>query len=77
MPLIPGVNDSPEQAEKLFKLVKNASALERIELLPYHPTAGAKYEKAGKHFLPSFPVDIKPNIFSDFFQENGIRSVVL
>ena len=64
MPLIPGVNDCPAHFSAVADLLKGAKNLIRVELLPYHQTAGAKYPLAGMQyridFDPSQPVQLYP-----------------
>ncbi|KKS19447.1 MAG: Pyruvate formate-lyase-activating enzyme, partial [Candidatus Roizmanbacteria bacterium GW2011_GWC2_41_7] len=43
IPLIPGINDTSENMERTARLLKSSNCLERVEFLPYHKTAGAKY----------------------------------
>ena len=42
IPLIPTVNDTEENMRRTAALLQGAARLERVELLPYHKTAGAK-----------------------------------
>ncbi|NIM70489.1 MAG: radical SAM protein, partial [Xanthomonadales bacterium] len=42
VPLIPGVTDTPENLEAIFTLMRECG-LDRVDLLPYNPSAGAKY----------------------------------
>ena len=71
IPLIPGVNDTHENKLATAGLLKDAKALERVELLPYHQTAGAKYSMVGAEYDPGFdvtrPVD---NSFTEFEKYN-------
>ena len=71
IPLIPGVNDTHENKLATAELLKDAKALERVELLPYHQTAGAKYSMVGAEYDPGFdvtrPVD---NSFTEFEKYN-------
>ena len=43
VPCVPGLNDSPEQIAEIAQLARR-HGIRRIELLPYNPSAGAKYE---------------------------------
>lgn len=54
IPLIPGINDTPDAKEGFAKLLEGKSALQRIELLPYHLTAAAKYPFTGRTYSPGF-----------------------
>jgi len=77
IPLIPGVNDTRENMERTAELLKDAKGLERVELLPYHKTAGAKYSMVGREYKPIFDVEKIPNAFLEPFQKYNIRSEVL
>jgi glycyl-radical enzyme activating protein family len=77
MPLIPGVNDDLENYNKTAELIKGAKALEKVELLPYHKTAGAKYSMLEKIFSPMFNTDKAVFILTEVFEKHGIRSQVL
>ena len=76
VPLIPSVNDTLENMQTLYDIVKDATNLQRVELLPYHQTAGAKYYMVGKKYLPDFDTSLQPKVF-DVFAKNNINCVVL
>ncbi len=46
VPLIPGITDTPANLDAIFAFMRQAS-LGRAALLPYNPSAGAKYEWLG------------------------------
>lgn len=77
VPLIPTVNDNPENFRQTAEFLSGATNLLRVELLPYHVTAGSKYAMLGKPYQADFPQD-KP-VFDDIriFTDYGIRSCVL
>jgi pyruvate formate lyase activating enzyme len=77
IPVIPGINDNPENFEKVAQLLQHAKRLERLELLPYHKTAGAKYGMLGREYKPPFDPEQAPNTDLKIFQQYGIRSAVL
>ncbi len=77
IPLIPGINDTRENMEKTVQLLKDAKGLERVEFLPYHKTAGAKYSMVGKEYKPLFDVEQKPKVYLEPFRKNDIRSKIL
>ena len=77
IPLIPGINDTKENLERIAVLLQGASGLERVELLPYHKSAGVKYAMLGKEYRPAFDVEKAPRIYTNLFEKYGIRSVVL
>lgn len=72
VPLIPGVNDSRENLEQTARLLENCPTLEGVELLPYHQTAGAKYEMVGIPYAPGFDVTKEPVGDMQVFQCRGI-----
>ena len=77
MPLIPGVNDEPAHFEAVAGRVAGAKALRRVELLPYHKTAGAKYGMVGLEYTPEFDVDRPVKIDLEPFRRRGIPVTAL
>lgn len=77
IPLIPGVNDDEVHMGTIAGLVKDAPSLQRVELLPYHTAAGAKYSMLGKPYNPKFDINIYPELHTDILDKNNIRWVVL
>ena len=73
IPVIPQVNDSVENMERTAALLRGAGSLERLELLRYHQTAGAKYELLGKEYPFRYTRET-PSLepFARVFEENGI-----
>ena len=54
-------------------MLVGAGNLELVELLPYHVTAGAKYEMVQKEYHPTFDESRQPRLNTDIFREYGIR----
>ena len=77
IPVIPGVNDTEENFRETAKLLANAENLDFVELLPYHQTAGAKYEMVGLDYKPSFQTDLLPNLDTAAFAESHIPCKVI
>jgi len=75
IPLIKGVNDGPENLCNMAKLLKGATNLLRVELLPYNALAGAKYEMTGKTYTETFEAPETVDISA--FIKNGIKCNVL
>ncbi len=48
--IVPEINDSPEQLQKLAKILQNKNSLEHIELLPYHDMARKKWQQLGLNY---------------------------
>ena len=72
IPLIPGVNDTPENLAATAALAAGCPSLERVELLPYHRTAGAKYAMIKRAFDPGFDTEAAVNADTAPFEERGI-----
>lgn len=77
IPLIPGVNDDEENMEDAAVLLENAGPLMRVELLPYHKTAGAKYQMVGMEYRPEFDTALSPQVRLTPFQKRNIPVIVL
>jgi len=52
VPVIPGLNDAPEDIAALGGIVADLDAVEAVHLLPYHPGGEAKRERLGKTASP-------------------------
>lgn len=76
VPLIPTVNDTRENLRGLSEILKGAKSLVRVEILPYHKTAGAKYYMVGKTYAPTFDTEKRPQ-FVDEFTKNNIKYTIL
>ncbi len=50
LPVIPGVNDGAEQIRQVGAFAADLDRLRRVDLLPYHPTAAAKYQRFGRAY---------------------------
>lgn len=72
IPLIPGVNDSRENMLRTHSLLLGASGLERVELLRYHQTAGAKYRMLGLDYDPPFDTHAQPEVHKDVFHDMNL-----
>ena len=77
VPLIPTVNDSLENMRRTAELIAGSTYLDRVELLPYHRAAGAKYQSAGLRYEPGFPTDQPPQIHTQPFEVLGMEVNVL
>ena len=77
IPLIPGVNDNRTTMDTAADLLSDSQGLLRVEFLPYHKTAGAKYSMVGREYQPSFSTESTPRVIHEPFKTRGIRSVVL
>ena len=77
IPLIPGVNDTVENLDAFAGFVSSVNPLTPIELLPYHKTAGAKYEMVGMEYKPIFQTDTKVSTHPEIFEKYGLEAKVL
>ena len=77
IPLIPGVNDSLEAKEGFARLLEGRSGLQRVELLPYHLAAGAKYQFIGRTYQPGFDESRHPDADLAPFHAHGLPAVVM
>lgn len=50
VPLIPGINDDEENIRRIGEFVASLGEIARIDVLPYHETGIAKYERLGEAF---------------------------
>lgn len=46
-PVIPGITDNPENIDRLAQMAAVSGKIKRFDLLPYHRTAAAKYQRLG------------------------------
>ncbi|MDO4320949.1 MAG: glycyl-radical enzyme activating protein [Lachnospiraceae bacterium] len=72
IPVIPGVNDSPENFRETARLLTDAKMLDFVELLPYHTTAGAKYKMVGMEYRPEFDEGQQPRMDTAVFAEYDV-----
>ena len=77
IPLIPGINDTRKNMEETVFLLKDASGLERVELLPYNPFAGAKYSMVGMEYKLCFDENQSIKTFIGAFERYNIKYSVL
>jgi pyruvate formate lyase activating enzyme len=49
-PVIPGLNDTPEALDALFRFASTLPGLKHIELLPYHRLGESKYTMLGRDY---------------------------
>lgn len=77
VPLIPGVNDTEEHLTAVAERIQGAKSLVRVELLPYHKTAGAKYGMAGMEYAPEFNTEQAVRVWPEIFERRGIAAITL
>ena len=75
VPLIPNYNDSLEDIRKLSEIIQPLSSVEKVSLLPYNESAGAKYSFIGRRYrLPDVPAqsDEKMQQFAELISHHHI-----
>lgn len=72
IPLIPGVTDTLDNYHEIAQRIHNFPNLLRVDLLPYHRLAGAKYSQFDMEYLPRFDEDLEPRIDGTPFDELDI-----
>lgn len=77
IPVIPGVNDSEGNYRATAEFLRGAKSLQKVELLPYHKTAGAKYSMLGMEYQPDFDPEAAVQTSAKLFAEYGIACEVL
>lgn len=75
VPVIPGVNNTRENMSELAAYLAPLSGIEGVELLPFHPLGGGKYESLGlqypvKGMVP--PSKEEMNALCQVIREGGI-----
>ena len=72
VPLIPGVTDTQENYAAIRGFIREnlcpQGCLQGLDLLPYNPAAGGKYEAVGKSFSPNFDEKLDVRVDVDFFE---------
>ena len=56
-------------------LIKDAPGLERVEILRYHKTAGAKYAMIGRTYAPGFDTGAEPRVH-DVFSDYNLKTLI-
>jgi pyruvate formate lyase activating enzyme len=77
IPVIPGVNDTGDNYRATAELLRDDSSLVKVELLPYHKTAGAKYGMLRMNYQPDFDVEQDPYMDTGIFLAGGIPCAVV
>ncbi len=77
IPLIGRVSHTAANLEATAELLAGDPALDRVELLPYQPTAGAKYRQTGREYENAFEVGGDPAESVKIFEKYELRCSVL
>ncbi|HKS72742.1 MAG TPA: glycyl-radical enzyme activating protein [Terriglobales bacterium] len=63
VPLIPGVNDSPEEFAAILRVAAKLHNVDKVQVLPYHKFGIAKFERIGWGYpLPDLESPAKPAV---------------
>jgi pyruvate formate lyase activating enzyme len=71
-PLIPSVTDGFNDYQEIVQRVQDFPNLVRVDLLPYHQLAGAKYPQVDMEYAPGFDEDLAPNVDGTYFDEMDV-----
>ena len=77
VPLIPGVSDTEENLAATAAFIAANGTHVPVELLPYHKTAGAKYEMIGAKYEPMFDTERRVTARENLFRQYGLECSVL
>jgi pyruvate formate lyase activating enzyme len=50
IPVIPGVNDKPDELEAMARLAAKCKSIRQVNLLPYHQTGVRKFSRLGQEY---------------------------
>jgi pyruvate formate lyase activating enzyme len=67
VPLIPRITDTIENMTAIAQTVHDLPSMVRVDLLPYHKIAGAKYPLLGLEYQPGFDESQTPQVQVDPF----------
>ena len=76
-PIIPGVNDTPDEVAAIAEFVSRLPNLLHYDLLPFHPLAKSKYTSLGKEYAAKdlrSPSKETMDSLTKVAQEFGIRA---
>ena len=78
IPLIPGVNDSPDNLEAVIDLVLSLGSVSGVNILPYHSIGTGKYRDLGLEFKMGStppPSEYEVSQALSLFASRGIHAV--
>ncbi|MBN1266745.1 MAG: hypothetical protein JXA25_14710, partial [Anaerolineales bacterium] len=69
IPLIPGITDTDANLEAIAAFIASfPNRPQRIDLLPYNPLSGAKYDMLNREYNPGFDPYRPPNTSTAIFE---------
>jgi pyruvate formate lyase activating enzyme len=75
VPIIPGITDTYENIKEIGLFASRLKGIDRIDILPYHKAAVAKYERSGKKYkLPDLeaPSESRMNEIAEQLSSYGL-----
>jgi pyruvate formate lyase activating enzyme len=79
IPLVPGVNDSPEELRQMAELARSLPAVRQVHLLPFHQSASAKLGRLGRENLladTATPTPGQMEESSRHFLAHGLKTII-
>jgi pyruvate formate lyase activating enzyme len=73
IPLIPSVTDTEKNLMEIADYISPLPGLLRVDLLPYNPSAGAKYKSCGLSFKPDWNETQPCFTNTKVFKEKGLK----
>ena len=79
IPLVPGINDDPDNLNRTAAFVRDLKTVRQVDLLPYHPIADGKYRRLN---LENKMADYRSlaregcDAFCDLFAKSGLKVTV-
>lgn len=76
MPVIPTVNDNPEDIERTARFLAGIGGITRVEVLPYHKLGTSKYARLGREYQHSeaeIPDPAKMASIADILRVHGLQ----
>lgn len=79
VPVIPDVNGDPATLARMAEFLADTSAIERVDLLPFHRLAEAKYRSLGSEYTVQQcvpPTDEQMSEYRELFRARGLPVIV-
>jgi pyruvate formate lyase activating enzyme len=79
LPVIPGINDDPENLAATGQFLAGLTGLRRVDLLAYHSSAEAKYDRLGKPYALAglaSPSDEHMQEIAALFSQAGVQVTI-
>jgi len=76
VPLIPGINDAPDELDAIARFAASLSGIRQVNLLPYHRTGIQKFQRLNREYrLPNLasPSSEQMEAAADHFAAHGLK----